>query len=114
MSRIESKEVELIVKTLDDHKAEDIKVIDVSSINPFASHVIIATILNVRALGAMEDILEDALNGFGIEQIKKDGNPESGWIVIAGEEAIIHLFLSVNRKEVGLEALLERAQPKKA
>lgn len=111
---MKSKEIELIEKTLDEHKAEDIKTIDVSSINPFASHVIIATISNIRALGAMEEILEEALNSFGIERVKKDGTAESGWIVMAGEEAIVHLFLPINRKEIGLEELLEKAKPRKA
>ena len=56
------KEVEIAVKTLEDHKAEGVEVLDVSSFSPFCTHYVIATAPNPRALGAFKDHLEEAFD----------------------------------------------------
>lgn len=102
----EVKEVELAVRVLDEHKAEGISVIDVSSHSPFVSYYILATCGNVRALGATRDILEEEFEKAGFQITTKEGEPDSGWVIIEAGEALIHLFLEANRRELDLEKLL--------
>ena len=109
---MDKREVEIALKTLDEHKAEDIALIDVSASNPFASAVIVATCLNPRALGAMEDLLEDAYESEGIKVVVKEGEPDSGWIILSVSETIIHLLLEGNRRELQIEDLLKRLEEK--
>ncbi len=105
---MENKELEIAIKTLDEHKAENIETYDVSAHNPFASHVVVATCPNPRALGAMEDLLDDAFQSEGIDVVVKEGEPDSGWIIVAVSDTIIHLLLEGNRRQLSLEDLFAK------
>lgn len=102
------KQLELALHCLDEHKAEDLKPIDVEGISPFAAYYVLATAPNLRALGALAELLEDELEKNGVSVLQKEGNPDSGWIILATNELIVHLFSSVNRKEFDLEGLLAK------
>ncbi|MCR5079191.1 MAG: ribosome silencing factor [Bacilli bacterium] len=103
--------LELAKKVLDEHKGENITEINVEDYTPFATYYLLATCLNPRQLSAMRDYLEEAFESNGIEITGKDGEPESGWMIIQGGEVAVHLFLAVNRKEIDLEGfMVEMAQ----
>ncbi len=104
----ELKELALAKKVLDDHKAEDVAVVDVNGFSPFSSYYVLATATNVRHLGALSEALEEEFEKEGFESIKKDGIPESGWMIVEAGEVVVHLFIAVNRKEIDLEGLLEK------
>ena len=106
------QEVKIAVETLDEHKAEGISVIDVSSHSPFVSYYVLATCGNVRALGAMRDILEEAFDKAGFQIATKEGEPDSGWVIVEAGEVLIHLFLETNRRELNLEKLLSELNGK--
>ncbi len=102
------RELKLIKDCLDEHKAEDIVSIDVRVSSPFASYAVIATASNPRLLGALQGHLEDALEKGGVSISVKEGEPDSGWVIIQGEEVIVHLMLPGNRRVLDLESLLEQ------
>ncbi len=104
----EMKELTIAKKVLEDHKAEDINVIDVQGFSPFSSYYVLATATNIRHLGALSENLEEEFEKEGFQEIKKDGIPESGWMIVEAGEVVIHLFLDVNRKTIDLEGLLEK------
>ncbi|MCR5490522.1 MAG: ribosome silencing factor [Bacilli bacterium] len=106
------EEVKVATSTLDEHKAEDIKVIDVSSHSPFVSYYVLATCSNIRALGAMADILEEAFDNAGFQVSTKEGEPESGWMIVEAGEVLVHIFLDVNRREINLEQLMDEINAK--
>ncbi len=106
------EEVKLASETLDEHKAEDIKVVDVSAHSPFVSYYVIATCSNTRALGAMADILDEAFEKAGFQVSAKEGEPDSGWMIVMAGEVLVHLFLDVNRREIDLENLLKEFNSK--
>lgn len=95
-----------VVRILEDHKAYDIKKVNVESITPFATYYVVASVLNLRALGATADALEDELSRVGYEVKAKDGKPETGWIVVVVEDVTIHLFLPNIREEIALEDMI--------
>ena len=104
----EMKELTIAKKVLEDHKAEDINVIDVQGFSPFSSYYVLATATNIRDLGALSENLEEEFEKEGFQEIKKDGIPESGWMIVEAGEVVVHLFLDVNRKTIDLEGLLEK------
>lgn len=104
----EMKELTIAKKILEDHKAEDINVIDVQGFSPFSSYYVLATATNNRHLGALSENLEEEFEKKGFQEIKKDGIPESGWMIVEAGEVVVHLFLDVNRKTIDLEGLLEK------
>jgi ribosome-associated protein len=96
-------------KSLDEHKAEEIKVIDVRSLTPFAEYYIIATAPNERALGAIAELVADDLMAKKVPVRKIDGTPESGWIIVDAGEVLIHLFLAETRQQVDLDSVLKHS-----
>lgn len=104
----EKEEAEIIRDILDAHKVENIRIIDVSKISPFASYYVIATCINITSLDSIKDILEEDLVKYGLSISLAQGNANSGWIIIQVDNCICHLFLDVNRREIGLEDLLEK------
>lgn len=102
------KELALVKACLDEHKAEDIFSIDVRASSPFASYAVIATASNPRLLGALQGHLEEDLAKNGFDITVKEGEPDSGWVIIQGEEVIVHLMLPGNRRILDLESLLEQ------
>lgn len=102
------QEAEIIRDILDAHKVENITLIDVSKLSPFASIYLIATCINNTALDSIKDILEEDLAKYNLSISLAQGNANSGWIIIQVDSVICHLFLDVNRKEIGLEDLLNK------
>lgn len=97
-----------ITKILSDHKAEDIKVIDVKDLTPFTEYYVIATAPNERALGSYAEVLEDELEALGENIRTKEGKPNTGWTIVDSGNVVIHIFLEEVRATIGLEALLEQ------
>jgi ribosome-associated protein len=107
------KAVRIAKDDLEEHKAEDVAVVDVRNSTPFTDYYVIATAPNERALGALADEVEDALEKENIEVRKKEGLPESGWVIVDAGQVVIHLFISTKRKEIDLDSILKKALQKK-
>ena len=108
----EKEQLELALKVLDEHKAEDLVSIDVSSVSPFATFTVLATCPNARALDAILNYLEEAFQKAKIDISVKEGEPDSGWVLFQGGEILVHLLLQGNRKALNLEEYLERHNSK--
>ena len=95
-----SKELtKLAVAALEDRKAEDVTVIDISEISPIADYFIIANGTNQNQLQAMRDALYKA--GVKVQQI--EGNQSSTWILMDYGDIIIHIFSKEDRLFYDLE-----------
>ena len=107
------RKVNLIIKTLEDHKGEDIEILNVRNLTPFADYYVIATAPNMRALGALADHVDETLltEKDPVRQI--EGKPESEWVIVDCGEVIVHLFTEEKRLEISLDQLIKRANAKK-
>lgn len=99
-----------VVECLSEHKAEEISTIDVKNLTPFASYYVIATCPNPRALKAISEEVGEDLEKHKHEITAVDGTAESGWIVVASEDIMVHLFLERARIEIGLDELLDKGK----
>ena len=106
------KELEIITHTLEEHKGEEIAVVEVASFSPFADYYVLVTAQNPRALDALRNYVEEELEKASIEIQVSEGEPESGWMIVQGQDVIVHLFLPANRRVLQFEDLLERMQEK--
>ena len=101
-----SKELtKLAVAALEDRKAEDVTVIDISEISPIADYFIIANGTNesqVRAQ-AMRDAADEALYKAGVKVQQIEGNQSSTWILMDYGDIIIHIFSKEDRLFYDLE-----------
>ncbi|SFA71891.1 ribosome-associated protein [Acetitomaculum ruminis DSM 5522] len=94
--------VKIAVKALDEKKAVDIKVLDISDISIIADYFIITNADNIRQVNALTDIVEEQLskNKIPIKQIE---GLNSDWVLIDCHDVIINVFLPETREFYGLE-----------
>ena len=99
-----SKELtKLAVAALEDRKAEDVTVIDISEISPIADYFIIANGTNQNQLQAMRDAADEDLYKAGVKVQQIEGNQSSTWILMDYGDIIIHIFSKEDRLFYDLE-----------
>ena len=97
--------VRLSCRVLDDKKAGDLTVLDVSAQSSITDYLVLATATSEVHLRALRVELEKALDGAKIHLVGMEAPQESGWIVVDAFDVMIHLFLSEMRERYGLERL---------
>ena len=102
------KAVTLVKKTLEEHKAEDIVVIDVRERTPFAEYYVLASANNLRQIRALSELVEEALAKKKIAVSHIEGTPESGWMLIDAYHVIINIFSKEERERISLDQILNK------
>ncbi len=92
---------------LDDAKAENLKVIDLSNKSSIADSFIIATCRSSKHSDATADDLVRKLKKLGIKCPNPEGRPKCDWIIVDSGPIIIHLFRQEIRELYNLEKLWE-------
>ena len=90
---------------MDDAKAEEIKIIDISNKASFADTFIIATCRSSRHADATADEIKKKLKKQGINCPNPEGRPQCDWIIVDVGNVIVHLFQSEIRELYSLEKL---------
>lgn len=100
----ESKEMaKLAYHALDEKKAEDIRIIDISGVSVIADYFIIASGSNQNQLQAMQDAVDEALYKAGFHAKQIEGNQRSSWILMDYQDIIVHIFSKEDRLFYDLE-----------
>ena len=95
-----------IMAILEEKKAADILALDISKISTLADYFILASAENVRQLDALEDAVEE---GIGLE-LNKEGEGDSGWILMDYKDIVVHLFTKEQREFYDLEKIWSDAK----
>lgn len=97
--------VQLCCRVLDDKKAGDLTVLDVSAQSSITDYLVLATATSEPHLRALRVELEKALDTNHVRLVGMETAQESGWLVIDAFDVMIHLFLAATRERYGLERL---------
>lgn len=101
-----SKELtKLAVAALEDRKAEDVTVIDISEISPIADYFIIANGTNESQVRALVDNVEETLGKAGYEVKQREGYGLGSWVLLDFGDIIVHVFDRENRLFYDLERI---------
>lgn len=92
-------------RVLDDKKAGDLAVLDVSEQSSITDYLVIATATSEPHLRALRNDLEKVLDAGNVRIVGIERAQESGWMVIDAFDVMIHLFLGPVRERYGLERL---------
>jgi ribosome silencing factor RsfS/YbeB/iojap len=95
--------VEAAVKSLEDDKAEQLVVLDVTGRASFADRMIVATGLAERQITAMAEHLDKALAEAGWKRTRVEASPD--WVLIDAGDLIIHLFKPEARDAYAIERM---------
>lgn len=106
MTESKIKEMALLaVQTLEDKKAEDVCVIDISEVSIVADYFIIAGGNNKSQIQALSDAVEEKLGKAGYPMRQIEGYQTANWILLDFGDIIIHIFDRENRLFYDLERI---------
>lgn len=107
-----SKEMlKLAINALEDKKAEDIKVIDISEVSVIADYFVIAGGSNISQIQAMSNNVEETLGRAGANPKQIEGYNTANWILMDFGDIIVHIFDKENRLLYDLERIWRDGKP---
>ena len=98
-------DIRCAIAALEDKKAEDIRVLDVSAQSSITDYLVIATGTSDPHIKALKSALDKALKEAGVQMIGQDREVGSGWIVVDAFDFMIHLQTEAMRELYRLEKL---------
>jgi len=95
---------------LDEKKAEDVKVLDVSAQSSITDYLVLGTGTSEPHLRALRVELEKIIDRSGARIVGMDTGLGSGWLVIDAFDIMVHVFTQENRRKYALESLWKDAE----
>jgi ribosome-associated protein len=96
---------QFIVDVASDKLAEDIVLLDLRGLAPFADYFVIMSAESSRQVEALEEELTQALKGAGVVRPRREGTATSGWVLLDFSDVIVHVFSPEEREFYDLERL---------
>ena len=95
--------LKLIINALEDKKAENIRVIDISEISTVADYFVITNGLNKSQIQALSDHVEEKLAIHKVLPRNIDGYNTANWILMDYSDILVHIFDTESRGFYDLE-----------
>ena len=92
-------------EALDEKKAVDITIIDISEVTVVADYFIIASGTNHNQVQALADNVEEQLHKAGYPMKQSEGYRSANWILMDYGDLIVHIFDAENRLFYDLERI---------
>lgn len=101
----EQQKLELIVKTLDSKRGEDIQAIKISDLTILADYFVIVNGTSNTHTRSLADEVEFQLSQQGIEPERREADTGNTWIILDYGDIIVHAFYKETRDFYKLEGL---------
>ena len=95
----------MAIEALEDKKAEDIRVIDISEVSVIADYFIIASGNNRNQVQALIDNVEEQLGRTGVSPKQIEGYDTANWVLMDYRDIIVHVFDKENRLFYDIERI---------
>ena len=95
----------MVIAALEDKKAEDISIIDISEVSVIADYFIIASGSNRSQIQALCDHVEETLGRAGVLVKQIEGYDNANWVLMDFRDIIVHIFDKENRLFYDLERI---------
>ena len=103
---IEPKELaNRIAKQLDEKKASDVAIINISQKASFADYFVLASGGSDRQMGALVEVVEDLLEPEGIFPKNIEGKKTSGWILMDYGDVVVNVMTAEMREKYNIERI---------
>ncbi|HEY4136609.1 MAG TPA: ribosome silencing factor [Alphaproteobacteria bacterium] len=97
--------LDVILRSLDDGKAEDVVAIDMAGKSAVADYMVIATGRSQRQLGALAENLRAKLKSTGKRVPHAEGLTQGDWVLLDAGDVVVHLFRPEIRTAYNLEKM---------
>lgn len=94
-----------VVRSLDRHKAEQIRVLKIGDLTSLADYFVIAEGTGSTHVRSLSDHVEEELKVQGVEPLRTEGYGSSSWILLDYAEVVVHIFTPEARQYYDLERL---------
>jgi ribosome-associated protein len=94
-----------------DKQAEDVLLLDIRNVASFADYFVIATGTANRQIQAIIEAVEQAVKAEGVKPVGREGQADSGWVLMDYGDVIVHIFAPEEREFYDLEGLWHTATP---
>ena len=101
----------IAIEAMEDKKAEDVRVLDISEVSVLADYFIIASGKNRNQIQAMKENVEEQMekNGFFVKHV--EGYDTAHWILMDYGDVILHIFDEESRMFYDLERIWRDGKP---
>ena len=103
---------QIVIKTLDINKAQDIVSIDLKDKSSMADYMIIASGTSSRHIQSLSEQVLEKLKVNGVKESKIEGKDSNEWKLVDGIDLIVHIFHPEKRKFYELEKIWSEMIPK--
>lgn len=93
------------LRVLDDHKASDIRCLEVSHLTTLMDFMIVATGRSNRHVRSLGDALVESCKGDGIEVLGMEGKDSAEWLLVDLVDVVVHIMLPRTRDFYEIEKL---------
>ena len=100
----------IAVRTLDNKKAQDVKLLRTRDITVLADYFVICTAGSTTQLRALSDEVEKALKDSGEAIRRREYGRSGGWLLMDYACVVVHVFLKETREFYALERLWSDAE----
>ena len=90
--------VKIVVDALEDIKAYDIDVIDVSKITSLFGYIIIASADSTRQTKSLANNVQEKVKGAGGHIFSVEGEQSGEWLLVDLGDAIVHIMMPAARE----------------
>lgn len=93
-----------------DKKASDVLLLDIREVSTFADYFVICSGSNRRQIQAIADAIDEQLSTHGAVRLHREGDAETGWILLDFVDIIVHILGPKEREYYDLERLWSGAK----
>ena len=101
----EQEKLELIIKTLDSKRGEDIQALRIADLTILADYFVIVNGTSNTHARTLADEVEFVLTQNGIEPERREADTGNTWIILDYGDIIVHVFYKETRSFYKLEGL---------
>ncbi|MBZ0218053.1 MAG: ribosome silencing factor [Fimbriimonadaceae bacterium] len=105
VSRSAGKQLDVVLQSLDDSKAEEIVAIPLEGKSSIADHMVVASGRSNRHVGATAERLISDLKNAGFGKARVEGIDHCDWVLIDCGDVIVHIFRPEVRTFYNLEKM---------
>ena len=104
------EKVSVVLQALDERKAQEIRVLDVSERTQLTDRLIICSGTSNIHIRAVVDRILEMMKERGIKGIRCEGYREARWVLIDFGDVVVHVFREQERQFYNLERLWGNAR----
>lgn len=97
--------IKTVIRALEDKKAEDIQLIDISKVSTVADYFVITNGTNTSQIQALSDNVEEKLSQREVHPRNIEGYSSANWILMDYNDFLVHIFDKESRGFYDLERM---------